>query len=93
MIMPDHIHAVIQLYQDQTLPKVMGSLKTFTARQINKQLGEHSTVWHKGYYDHGIRKDESLNDIIRYCYENPVRKGLVKQAKDYPYWRCKFKIQ
>ena len=93
MIMPDHIHAVIQLCQDQVLPKVMGSLKNFTARQINKQLGEHSTIWHKGYYDHGIRKDESLNDIIRYCHENPVRKRLVKQAKDYPYWRCKTKME
>ena len=93
MIMPDHIHAVIQLGQDQTLPKVMGSLKTFTARQINEQRSERSTVWREGYHDHGIRKDESLNDIIRYCYENPVRKDLVKQAKDYPYWQCKFKIE
>ena len=93
MIMPDHLHTVIQLGQDQTLPKVMHSLKTFTARQINEQRGERSTVWQEGYYDHGIRKDESLNEIIRYCYESPVRQGLVKQAKDYPYWQCKCKIE
>ena len=93
MIMPDHLHTVIQLGRDQTLPKVMHSLKTFTARQINEQRGERSTVWQEGYYDHGIRKDESLNEIIRYCYENPVRQGLVKQAKDYPYWQCKCKIE
>ena len=93
MVMPDHIHAVIQLGRDQTLPKVMHSLKTFTARQINKKRGEHSTVWQEGYYDHGIRRDESLNEIIRYCYENPVRQGLVKQAKDYPYWRHKSTIE
>ena len=93
IVMPDHIHAVIQLGRDQTLPKVMHSLKTFTARKINKQRGEPSTVWQEGYYDRGIRKDESLNEIIRYCYENSVRQGLVKQAKDYPYWRCKYKIE
>ena len=93
MVMPDHIHAVIQLGRDQTLPKVMHSLKIFTARQINKQRGERSTVWQEGYYDHGIRKDESLNEMIRYCYENPVRQGLVKQARDYLYWRCKYKIE
>ena len=93
MLMPDHIHAVIQLGRDQTLPKVLHSLKTFTARQINEQRGEHNTVWQEGYYDHGIRRDESLNEIIHYCYENPARQGLVKQAKDYPYWRCKFKIE
>ena len=55
MIMPDHIHAVIQLGRDQTLPKVMHSLKTFTARQINEQHGERSTVWQEGYYDHGMK--------------------------------------
>ena len=92
-IMSNHLHAVIQLGRDQTLPKVMRSLKTFTARQINKHRDEHSTVWQEGYYDHGIRRDESLNEIIHYCYENPVRQGLVKQAKDYPYWRCKIKIE
>lgn len=91
--MPDHIHAVIQLGRDQTLPKVMHSLKTFTARKINKQRDERSTVWQEGYYDHGIRKDESLNEMIRYCYENSVRQGLVKQAKDYPYWQYKYKIE
>ena len=93
MIMPDHLHAVLQLGLNQTLPKVMHSLKTFTARQINKLLGLHGSLWQEGYYDHGIRKDESLNEIIRYCYENPVRRNLIKQAKDYPYWRCKFQLE
>ena len=93
MVMPDHIHAVIQLGRDQTLPKVMHSLKIFTARKISKQRGECGTAWQEGYYDHGIRKDESLNEMIRYCYENPVRQGLVKQARDYLYWRCKYKIE
>ena len=103
MIMPDHIHAVIQLGCNQTLASVMHSLKSFTAKKINT-LRSHiagqdapptgvGAVWQEGYYDHGIRGEESLNQIIRYCYENPVRRGLVKWAKDYPYWWCKFKIE
>lgn len=35
MIMPDHIHAVIQLGCNQTLASVMHSLKSFTAKKIN----------------------------------------------------------
>jgi len=93
MVMPDHIHAVIQLGREQTLPKIIQSFKNFTARQINKLLNRHSSLWQDGYYDHGIRKDESLNEIIRYCYENPVRRRLVKHATDYPHWRCKFKME
>ena len=93
MIMPDHVHVVLQLGHNQTLPKVMHSLKSFTAKQINKQRSETGSVWQDGYYEHGIRGDESLNEIIRYCYENPVRKGLVERAIDYPYWWCKFRME
>ena len=71
----------------------MHSLKIFTARQINKLRGECGQVWQEGYHDHGIRRDESLSEIINYCYHNPVRQGLVKQAKDYPYWRYKSELE
>ena len=93
MIMPDHIHAVIQLGCNQTLASVMHSLKSFTAREINALRNETGSVWQAEYYDRGVRGEESLNEIIRYCYENPVRKGLVKWAGDYPYWWCKFKVE
>ena len=103
MIMRDHIHAVIQLGCNQTLASVMHSLKSFTAKEISTLRGRiagqdapptgNGSVWQEGYYDRGVREEESLNEMIRYCYENPVRKGLVKWARDYPYWWCKFKME
>ena len=93
MIMPDHFHTVIQLRTQHTLPDIMHTLKRFTARQINKLLNQEGPLWQEGYHDSGIRIDTALNKMIRYCYENPVRKGLVKTAKDYPYWRCKFEME
>ncbi|MDE0013397.1 MAG: transposase [Candidatus Poribacteria bacterium] len=93
MIMPDHIHTVFQLQNKQTLPQLIQSFKRFTAKQINVKLARTGAVWQENYYDHGIRRDASLNAIIRYCYENPVRKGLVEQPRDYPYWRCKYEME
>ena len=93
MIIPDHIHAVSQLGCNQTLAGVIHSLKSFTAKKINALRRETGSIWQQGYYDRGGRGAESLNEIIRYCYENPVRKGLVKMARDYPYWWCKFKVE
>ena len=93
VVMPDHIHGVIQLGSKQTLPRLMQSFKSFTAKEINARLGRSGSLWQDAYYEHGIRRDESLKAIIRYCYENPVRRGLVKVAKDYPYWRCKFQME
>ena len=93
IVMPDHIHAVIQLGSKQTLPRLMQSFKSFTAKEINVRLGRSGSLWQAAYYEHGIRHDESLKAIIRYCYENPVRRGLVERARDYPYWRCKFEME
>ena len=93
IVMPDHVHAVIKLEEGQTLSKVLHSMKRFTAHEINKHLSRTGPLWQKGYTDWGIRREATLNDIIRYCYANPVRKGLVKSARDYPYWRCKFQME
>ncbi|MDE0012514.1 MAG: transposase [Candidatus Poribacteria bacterium] len=92
MIMPDHVHTIIELGVRQTLAKVMHSLKLFTAREINKCLSRRGKFWQTEYRDWGIRDEKSLNNMIRYCYANPVRKGLVKSARDYPYWRCKYEM-
>jgi len=93
MIMPEHVHMVVQIGKGWALEKLMHSFKNYTARQINNLRKRKGIVWQDGYYDHCIRKDESLRDIILYCYHNPVRKGLVKKASDYPYWRCKYRLE
>ena len=93
MVMPDHIHTVIRLGEGQTLSKVLHSLKLFTARKINKHLSRNGAFWQKSYTDWGIRTETVLNKTIRYCYTNPMRKGMVASARDYPYWRCKFEME
>ena len=93
MVMPDHVHTVIKLGEEQTLSKILHSMKLFTARKINRHLSRNGSLWQKGYTDWGIRTEAALNDTIRYCYANPVRKGLVEAARDYPYWRCKFQME
>jgi hypothetical protein len=41
--------------------------------------------WQKDFFDHILRKDESLPSVIRYILENPVRKGLVSDWRDYTF--------
>jgi REP element-mobilizing transposase RayT len=93
IIMPDHIHLVMKLGPEQTLSQVMQSLKGYTASEINKLKGKKGHVWQDQYYDHLIRKEEDMRNIILYCYENPVRRNIVQEANGYPFWRCKFAIE
>ena len=92
-VMPDHVHTVIQLGSKQTLSRLIQSFKSHTAKQINACLGRSGSLWQPAYHDHGIRRAESLNAIIEYYYHNPVRAGLVKAARNYPFWRCKFEME
>jgi REP element-mobilizing transposase RayT len=91
VVMPDHLHFVAELHMG-TLAELMHSLKSYTARKINVLLNRRGRLWQAQYYDHAIRKDEVLHDVIVYCLNNPVRSGLVKDFHDYPYWYCRWAV-
>ena len=83
VVMPDHLHFIPFLPEGEELPKVMHSLKSFTAKEINKSCGRLGKVWQDGYHDHGIRDEQDLLIRLRYMLENPVRKGIVECPEEY----------
>lgn len=91
VVMPTHIHFVARL-RSGDLSSVMQSLKGCTAREINRGLRRKGSIWQSQFHDHAIRRDEELDNMIRYCLENPVRSGLVKDFHDYPYWYCRYRV-
>jgi putative transposase len=91
VVMPDHLHVVTGLVTG-TLGQAMQSLKGYAARAINVLLNRHGPVWNSQYHDHAVRKDEVLSEVIRYCLENPVRAGLVRDFHEYPHWYCRYKL-
>ncbi len=93
IVMPDHVHLVFQLTGDKTLAEVLKTLKQFTGRRIRQRIGIKNSIWQDQYYDHLIRKDESLYKIIEYCWYNPVRAGIVDNPKEYPYWKSKYDLE
>jgi REP element-mobilizing transposase RayT len=100
VVMPDHLHFLAELHMG-TLAELMHSLKSYTARKINVllkrrgrlwQLKRRGRLWQAQYYDHAIRKDEVLHDVIVYCLNNPVRSGLVTDFHEYPFWYCRWAV-
>ena len=83
--MPDHYHAILEPQGGRALPKGMTSLDGFTAHQINRLLGRSGHVWQAGYYDHAVRNQDDLEDILAYIHANPVRAGLVETVEAWPY--------
>ncbi|MCP4269084.1 MAG: hypothetical protein GY777_26505 [Candidatus Brocadiaceae bacterium] len=97
-IMPDHVHILLSLTDGYTkkgkdrsvgkgtLQNWVSAYKRYTSR-ITNQLFEIKPLWQKNFYDHIVRKEESLLKIAEYIVYNPVRKGIVTEWEEYPYSR------
>ncbi len=80
VVMPDHLHWLMQLGEGATLSQVVRGVKSLTSHQLGYP------VWQRGYHDHAVRRDEDLKAMSRYVITNPIRAGLVSSVGDYPHW-------
>ncbi len=87
VVMPDHIHLLVQL-ADLPLNRLVQRLKSRSAVLINRQFGTSGRIWSKGFYDHALRRNESIHSVSDYIIYNPVRAGLVKHPSEYPFWNA-----
>ena len=80
VVMPDHLHWLMQLGDRIDLALCMRNVKTMSARRIGRP------VWQRGFHDHALRQEQDLADVARYVIANPVRAGLVQRTGQYPHW-------
>jgi len=89
--MPDHVHMIMTPLIDRqraeifSLMRIMQSLKGASARAINQRLHHHGPVWQQESFDHVLRSYEGLDAKMGYVLQNPVRKWLVKEWREYPW--------
>lgn len=84
-VMPNHVHVLVETYQGWPLSGLLHSWKSFTAKAINKRLGQKGKVWMDDYFDRYIRDDQHLAATIAYIHNNPVKAGLVSSAWGWPH--------
>ena len=72
VIMPNHVHAIIETLNDITIQKVMYAIKRNTAININKATGHSGTsVWQREYFDRLIRSYAHYEHAMNYILNNP----------------------
>jgi len=81
VIMPNHVHVIVGPMPPRTLPEILHSWKSYTAKFANKRLGRSGTFWQAEYYDHLIRNAEEFSHGVLYIRENPAKAGL----RDWPW--------
>ncbi len=82
--MPDHCHLLLSgLNSNAHLSTAVRAFKGASTALLRQFRFQH--VWQKGFHDHVIRNAEDLAASMAYVLENPVRAGLVKDPKDWPF--------
>ncbi|MBC8008599.1 MAG: transposase [Burkholderiales bacterium] len=78
VLMPDHLHALISFGRDKAMKAVLANFKEIVAKKT-------AVRWQRDFFDHRLRSDESHDEKVAYIRRNPVRKGLVTVAVEWPY--------
>lgn len=94
VIMPDHVHMIIYLFDDDNvfvgtsrtpsptnavIPSMISTLKRF----VNKKTGFN--LWQRSFHDHIIRNEKEFLDICNYIDNNPI--NWVNDIYNQNYWR------
>ncbi len=90
VLMPDHVHVLCELADDENLPHLVTRIKSVTSRLANSVLGSSGAFWARGYHDHVLRTQEELGRAAQYLVANPVRAGLVEDPWQWPYWNSRW---
>jgi REP element-mobilizing transposase RayT len=84
VVMPDHVHFIVQLKAD-SLSSLVKSFSSFTSKEINAQSGRAGSLWQSGFYDHALRGEGALEGYAAYLRQNPVRAGLVENPDEWAF--------
>ena len=85
VVMPNHVHGLIETIEGYPLGGIVHSWKSFTANEANRRLRRQGAFWFPDYFDRYIRNQQHLENAIRYIHNNPVKAGLVDRPEAWPF--------
>ena len=71
VIMPNHVHLLIQPYAERELEDIMRTIKAYSAYKINKGIGCKGQLWARESFDRLVRSEEHYKHCLHYIQNNP----------------------
>jgi putative transposase len=78
VVMPDHVHLLLSFPPEQRIQIVVSKWKEWTAKDLKIE-------WQRDFFEHRLRKEESLREKADYILANPVRAGLAARYEAWPF--------
>lgn len=96
VLLPDHLHCIWTLPQgDLNFSARWAVIKrhvsgrcvssTESLASDSKLKRNERSFWQRRFWEHQIRDDDDMARHVDYIHWNPVKHGLVKAVKDWPY--------
>ena len=85
VLMTNHFHLLATPQTTDGLPQMMQAVGRRYVRYFNDRQKRSGTLWEGRYRSTLIQTDRYLLACMAYIDLNPVRAGLVAQARDYPW--------
>ena len=83
--MPDQVHLAVEGRSPESDLRRFVKVAKQRVAYIARTEFHIACVWQDGYYERVLRTYESMDTLIRYILDNPVRAGLVQRAEDFPH--------
>ncbi len=100
VVMPEHVHLLLNEPQRGDPSAVMKALKQGFARcllgRLRRELDstqmplwqtpvERGRIWQPRFYDFVVFSERKRVEKLRYMHRNPVKRGLVREPQDWPW--------
>ena len=82
--MPDHVHLLAEgCVATSDCRRFIARAKQFSGFHYQKTFAER--LWQRYGYERVLRADEETLSVARYIVENPIRAGLARSVREYPF--------
>jgi putative transposase len=101
VVMPEHVHLLIGEPKKGNPSRVIQALKQSVSRRLRSKSRRPSSpnqlhlgfaiaetyahLWQRRFYDFNVWSYKKKLEKLRYMHSNPVKRGLVKDPKDWPW--------
>jgi len=90
--LPDHLHTIWTLSGDSDFSGRWKRIKAhFTHRlaaagvPVKRHRNGEYALWQRRFWEHTIRDEQDFERHVDYVHFNPVKHGLVRRVRDWPY--------
>jgi putative transposase len=88
VVMPDHVHLLIEVDNDMTIEKAMQLIKGRFSHRLSHEFGYKGEVWQRGFTEVQVMNKQNFEAYHAYIAENPVKAGLAVSTEEYPFCFC-----